>query len=86
MSPRKNSHAVALGRLGGRAKSEKKAAAVRANGRLGGGQRIYPAGITGAQRYHLRNIAAQGGRTVTEAQARAVADVHELSKKKEPRS
>ena len=32
----KNPHAQALGRLGGRAKSEKKAASSRANGRKGG--------------------------------------------------
>jgi hypothetical protein len=34
--PRKNPHAVALGRLGGLAKSAAKAAAVRDNGKLGG--------------------------------------------------
>lgn len=34
--PRKNPAAVALGRLGGRVKSEKKAVAVRRNGRKGG--------------------------------------------------
>lgn len=32
----KNIHAVALGRLGGQVKSEKKARAVRKNGRKGG--------------------------------------------------
>ena len=32
----KNTHAVALGRLGGKVKSEAKAAAVRENGKLGG--------------------------------------------------
>ena len=34
--PMKNPHAVALGRLGGKAKSRKKKRAVRANGKLGG--------------------------------------------------
>jgi len=33
---KKNKHAVALGRLGGRSTSEKKKAAVRLNGKLGG--------------------------------------------------
>lgn len=33
---RKNPHAIALGRLGGKAKSKKKAAAVRRNGLKGG--------------------------------------------------
>lgn len=36
MTPRKNPHAVALGRRGGRAKSEAKTRAVRANAKLGG--------------------------------------------------
>jgi hypothetical protein len=33
---KKNKHAVALGRLGGKAKTEKKADAARANGKKGG--------------------------------------------------
>lgn len=33
---KKNKHAVALGRLGGKAKTDKKAAAARANGKKGG--------------------------------------------------
>jgi len=36
MSTNKNPHAVALGRLGGKKKSEAKAAAVRENGKKGG--------------------------------------------------
>ena len=34
--PSKNPHAVALGKLGGKVKSEKKSAAVRENGKKGG--------------------------------------------------
>ena len=34
--PRKNAHAVALGRRGGQATSEKKTQAARANGKKGG--------------------------------------------------
>jgi hypothetical protein len=36
MTPKKNPAAVALGRLGGRAKSAAKSDAVRRNGKLGG--------------------------------------------------
>jgi hypothetical protein len=36
MSTNKNPHAVALGRLGGKKKSEAKAVAVRENGKKGG--------------------------------------------------
>jgi hypothetical protein len=36
MAPTKNPHAVALGRRGGQAKSEAKAAAARANAKKGG--------------------------------------------------
>jgi hypothetical protein len=35
-NPRKNPHAVALGRRGGKAKSKAKTAAVRENGKKGG--------------------------------------------------
>ena len=37
MGQKKNPHAVALGRLGGKAKSAKKAVMARRNGRKGGG-------------------------------------------------
>lgn len=33
---KKNKHAVALGRMGGKSKTDKKAAAARANGKKGG--------------------------------------------------
>jgi DNA invertase Pin-like site-specific DNA recombinase len=77
----KNRHAVALGRLGGKARTRAKIAAARTNGKLGGGQFIYPRGTTGAQRYHLRNIAAQGGKVITDAQQKALDAVERLRKK-----
>ena len=39
---RKNPHAVALGKLGGRPRTPAKLAAARANGKLGGRPRKYP--------------------------------------------
>lgn len=36
MTMKKNKHAVALGRLGGKSKTDKKADAARANGKKGG--------------------------------------------------
>jgi hypothetical protein len=39
---KKNPHAVALGRLGGRARTERKAQAVRKNGKRGGRPRKGP--------------------------------------------
>jgi hypothetical protein len=40
--PKKNPHAVALGRKGGRAKSDRKAATARENGRKGGRPKKQP--------------------------------------------
>jgi hypothetical protein len=77
---KKNPHAVALGRLGGRVKSQKKAAAVRVNGALGGAPRTYPKGTTALQRYHLRNIADQG-HVITSEQQTALDAVARLRKK-----
>lgn len=42
MSKRKNAAAVALGRLGGSTRSEKKARASRRNGKKGGRPRVIP--------------------------------------------
>lgn len=42
LSPQKNEHAVALGALGGKVKSERKARAVRQNGKKGGRPRKTP--------------------------------------------
>lgn len=49
MSTAKNPAAVALGRLGGRSKSQAKAEAVRANGRKGG----RPKGSRNRPKFHL---------------------------------
>lgn len=69
MSPRKNPHAVALGRKGGSVGSPAQRAAARRNGKKSAGPpRKYPVILTGAERTHLFNIRQQGGKARTPAQ------------------
>lgn len=78
--------AAILGRLGGSAKSAKKTAAVRKNGKLGGGVRRYPIGTTQIMRHHLRQIAKQDGAALTPAQVETLKKFAQLKRRKEPRA
>jgi hypothetical protein len=78
--------AATLGRLGGLTRSAKRAAASRANGKLGGPPRFLPKGITGAQRYHVRNVEKQGGVVITEKQQLALDAVARLRQLEEQES
>jgi hypothetical protein len=75
VKPKKNPHAVALGRLGGSVGSPAQKAAARRNGlNSPGPARKYPIVLTGAERMHLHNIREyEGGRPRTPAQIAVVA-------------
>jgi hypothetical protein len=52
--------AVALGKLGGSAKTDRKAAASRANGKLGGAKRRYPVCTVGTRHRFWRGVCKCG--------------------------